>query len=199
MGRIVGTTLCAVGAAFIMTAPSNAQTLERCSTVEKGSLVWFHKVEVRASVPLNQAASVDMDTFISLTNDNNLGPINVQLYFVNGDDPVYDPVTGALLEPGWNWQDAGIIMTKDQPAWWSACTGRPGPQGAGSGPVQPWNTLDPDGRLDPITGQYYLRGFIVGWVVDENGEETSMETHESGSDTIQIRRTGPGVGRGFRE
>ena len=181
MGRaaIVGTTLCAVGASVLMSAPASAQTLERASTVEKGSLIYFHKVEVI----WNEAGEVVQDTFISITNDRNLGPINVQMYFINGDDPVYDD-NGVQVEPGWNWTDQAITMTKDQPAWWSAWTGRPGPAGAGSGAVAPWWSLDPDGRPCPDNPDLRcVRGFIVGWVVDDNGEEIRWN-HLKGEGTI---------------
>jgi hypothetical protein len=71
-------------------------------------------------------------------------------------------------QPGWNWQDGSIVLTPDQPTYWSAATGLP----AG---VAPFTELDPGpfpGRpaLDGTTDRV-LRGFVLAWAVDDSGAE----------------------------
>ncbi|MCB9849198.1 MAG: hypothetical protein H6817_00665 [Phycisphaerales bacterium] len=71
-------------------------------------------------------------------------------------------------EPGWNSVDVAITLTGNQPTYWSAATGSPAS-------VAPFPILDPgpppgrpsmDGRDERV-----LRGFIVAWAVNANGEE----------------------------
>ena len=70
--------------------------------------------------------------------------------------------------PGWNWFDVAVTLTPDEPTYWSASTGQP----LG---VQPFMALDAGqlpGRPDPEgTGQRVLRGYIVAWAVNSEGEE----------------------------
>jgi hypothetical protein len=143
---------------------------------EKGSLLVYSKVEVRWDAQGN----VLQDTFIDLSNDYP-EDVRVLMYFINGDGPLdkCDKVasTGTTApkepcsdrrHPGWNWVDNEIMLTKNEPTYWSAATGQP--KG-----VSPWSVLDPGppvGRpaLDGTTDRV-LRGYILAWAVDVNGEE----------------------------
>lgn len=55
------------------------------SATEKGSLLYFSKVELRWEGTPPYAPV--QDTFIMLTNDFP-GQVRVQLYFINGDEPI---------------------------------------------------------------------------------------------------------------
>jgi hypothetical protein len=85
-------------------------------------------------------------------------------------------------EPGWNWVDNEILLTKNEPAWWSAATGQP--KG-----VSPFTVLDPageglPGRVDPDgTGERVLRGYLVAWAVDGEGREIRWN-HLAGTATV---------------
>ena len=164
---VIGALL--VGLFVALAAPALAQ--DRVSATEKGSLVVFNKVEIR----WDAAGNLIQDTFLDLTNDYP-GSVAVQMYFVNGDpglDAVYD-INGDLVErahPGCNWVDNQIALTANEPCYWSALTGLP--KG-----VSPFTVLDPsddpqmqgrpaqDGSLDRV-----LRGFVLAWAVNANGEE----------------------------
>jgi hypothetical protein len=150
----------------------------------KGSFIVFSKVELRwggaAPFPLLQ------DTFISLTNDVNEA-VRVQLYFVNGDAPlapVFDG-GGALIErghPGWNWMNNQFTLTANQPTYWSAFTGQPAVGG-----LSPFGVLDPGsppGRpANDGSGDRVLRGFILAWAVNAQGQEIRWN-HLAGNATI---------------
>jgi hypothetical protein len=153
---------------------------------DKGSLVTFSKVEIRwgsdaPAFPLRQ------DTFLSLTNDGS-SDVSVLMYFVNGDPPLAPVFDGGgnLVErghPGWNWLDVQAELTANQPSYWSALSGQPGP----SGGVSPFTALDPGtppGRpaLDG-TGDRVLRGFVLAWAVNPDGEEIRWN-HLAGNATI---------------
>ncbi len=56
---------------------------DRVSATEKGSLVFFTKVELR----WDAMGMLVQDTFLSLTNDYP-NDVRVQLYFINGDAPL---------------------------------------------------------------------------------------------------------------
>ena len=58
-------------------------TQDRVSGTEKGSLVFFTKVEIR----WDGTGALTQDTFLSLTNDYPQD-VRVQLYFINGDPPI---------------------------------------------------------------------------------------------------------------
>jgi hypothetical protein len=150
---------------------------DRATTTEKGSLFVFSGVELRWSGggppglpgPLPQ---LTQDLFLSLTND---GPADVRvlMYFVNGDpplDPVFD-AAGNLVErghPGWNWLDNEITLTANQPVYWSLNTGAP----LGLSPFTALDPGAPPGRPAPdASGERVLRGFIIGWAVNADGEE----------------------------
>jgi len=129
---------------------------------EKGSLIIWSKVDIR----WDQSGNLLQDTFITLTNDYQ-ADVKVQLYFINGDEPL--EANGAeRAHPGWNFVDNEITLTANQPTYWSAVSGN-------EFGVSPWTVLDPGtppGR--PATdgsNERMLRGFIVGWAVDNQGRE----------------------------
>ena len=142
----------------------------------KGSFLIWPNVELK----WNAAGQLIQDTFITLSNDY---PeyVNVQLYFVQGDPPLpANPQTGERPHPGWNRVDRGLVLTYNQPAYWSAATGDPLSLGS-------FTVLDagtPPGRPDPEgTGARVLRGFIVAWAVNEAGHEIRWN-HLTGAATI---------------
>ena len=172
---ICGVLALGFSAAMFLSNQAAGQVQDRVSGTEKGSLFILSKVEIRWDLQDN----VRQDTFVQLTNDFP-GDVLVQMYFVNGDPPLAaDPITGERAHPGWNWVDNEITLTANQPTYWSALTGRPGTDppipGPGGGGLSPWQVLDPGtppGRPDPeVPGERMLRGFIVGWAVDADGEE----------------------------
>jgi hypothetical protein len=135
--------------------------VDRVSASEKGSLIIFSKVELRWTA----AGVLYQDTFIDLTNDYP-GDVQVQMYFINGDPPLDEP--GVRFHPGWNAVDVQIDLTGNQPTYWSALTGLP--EG-----TSPFTILDPGfppGRPAPEgTGDRVMRGYIIAWAVDADGEE----------------------------
>jgi hypothetical protein len=153
---------CLLLAAFIA-MPAMAQN--RVNASEKGSLLIWSKVELR----WNAAGAPIQDVFIDLTNDY-IDDVIVQLYFINGDGPL-DATAVERAHPGWNSVDVAIPLTMNEPTYWSAMTG--GPIG-----MQPFTILDPagpgqlPGRPDPEgTGDRVLRGYIIGWAVNDLGQE----------------------------
>lgn len=159
------------GQAIAQTTPPRIST---ACTSTKGSLLVFPAVEVK----WNLRGQVIQDTLLQITNDTS-EEVYLQIYMVNGDEPIPD---GKLKKghPGWNWADCQILLTPDQPTYWSAATGLP----AG---CQPFSVLDdgsPPGRADPEgpAGTRVLRGFVVGWAVDVAGHEISWN-HLGGSAT----------------
>jgi hypothetical protein len=175
MGRksIVSALACGVCATVLLPQAAQAQQ-DRVSATEKGSVFIFSKVEV----VYDTSGNVLQDTFLQLTNDNN-EPVDVQMYFVNGDAPVYGQFC-SIEEPGWNWVDNRISLTANQPTYWSAATGNPA-----QGGLSPWAVLDTEGpgRLDPDSGNYVLRGFIIGWAVDAANKEIQFD-HLAGTATL---------------
>ncbi len=111
--------------------------MDRMAAGEKGSVLIFSNVEIR----WDEDGNLVQDTFLQITNDIN-DDVRVQMFFVNGDPPV----EGDCFEPGWNWVDNEITLTGNQPAFWSAATGRPGPS---LSPVSPFTILDPVSILFP--------------------------------------------------
>lgn len=163
-----------VGPFVVLLASANimapmAQALNgRTGAEQKGSVLVFPLVEVR----WDDKGTLIQDTFLELTNDY-LEDVYVQLYFVNGDPPEDQVVHsgGAVLErahPGWNNLGAQVLLTGNEPVYWSTLTGMP----LG---VAPWALLDPGqppGRPDPLVeGERTIRGFLVAWAVDANGRE----------------------------
>jgi hypothetical protein len=166
---------------------------DRVSSTEKGSLLIFSKVEIR----WDATGSLIQDTFIDISNDYP-EDVRVLMYFVNGDDEldkcdkvdlkdeddpaVCDDGDKARRHPGWNWVDNEIMLTKNQPAYWSAATGLPFG-------VSPFTVLDPGpanapGRPDPEgTGERVLRGMVYAWAINADGEEIRWN-HLKGDATI---------------
>jgi len=135
MGRNTLVSLLAAGAcATMLTTTTASAEQDRVSATEKGSLLVFPKVTVTYDVDL----AVE-DTFISLTNDDNY-PVDVQMYFVNGDCC--------------NFTDVRISLTANQPTYWAASSGQPA-----AGGISPWSIIDCDEGNT-------VRGFIVAWAVD---------------------------------
>ncbi len=172
----MGVTATLAGAAN----PVQAQG-ERVSVSQKGSLLIYSNVELR----WDANGDLVQDTILELTNDITAGT-NVQMYFVNGDEPrdaVFGgnpPVMIAEGEPGWNFTDLQTFITQDQPIYWSAATGQP--LGAA-----PFSILDPSNGNGPgrptADGGRMLRGFVYVWAVNNLGHQVRWN-HLSGSATI---------------
>ncbi len=159
---------------------------DRVSGSEKGSLLVLSRVELR----WDAQGRLVRDTFLGLTNDWP-GEVAIKLFFINGDAPLDEPA--ARLHPGWNWVDTGITLTRNQPTYWSAASGQPGPSGAA---LPPFTVLDPaaggatPGRPDPDgSADRVLRGFVYAWAVDAQEREISWN-HLQGEATIVDYRSG---------
>ncbi len=159
----------------------------RADVSTKGSLVIFPKVEVK----FNAADQMIQDTFIDLAN-HFPADVEVQMYFVNGDQPTAPVVSGNPLtcteraHSGCNWVDVKIRLTANQPTYWSAFTG------LGGVSVTPWPVLDPPvqtfppcpqrpGRPDTDfwnLGGRTVRGYIVAWAVNTVDTPNGTEVHE---------------------
>ncbi len=170
MRRSVLSMVCVCG---LLAATASAAHPNRVSASKKGSLLIMSKVEIK----WDASGRVTQDTFIDLTNDFP-DDVIVQLYFVNGGMPLdavevgNPPVMIERGHPGWNNVDCQFMLTKDQPTYWSALTG----SNSDGGVCQPFTVLDPGspmGRpdLDGAPGDRVLRGYILAWAVDNNGEE----------------------------
>ncbi|MCA9243033.1 MAG: DUF11 domain-containing protein [Phycisphaerales bacterium] len=126
-------------------------------TGQKGSLLVLPKIELKWD--LN--GHMIQDTFVTLTNDYP-APVNVKLFLINGD-PTYC-----------NWVDTVIRLTPDQPSYWSAYTGQPGP-GLPATRIRSFADLNPQREPDNDPhnpGGRKLEGYIVAFAVDaETGEE----------------------------
>jgi len=180
--RFVGMMACGATAALMLAGPASAQQ-DRISGTEKGSLLIFSKVEIR----WDSAGNLLQDTFLQMTNDFP-GAVDVQLYFVNGDPPLpADPNTGERAHPGWNWVDNKVVLTSDQPTYWSALTGQ-GSNGPFDPTFSPFTVLDPGfppGRPDPeAPGERMLRGFIVAWAVNGQTNAQIRWNHLVGNGTL---------------
>ena len=145
----------------------DASTGDRVGASKKGSLLIYSKVEIKWNMVGAQYV-VAQDTFLDLTNDYP-GTVFVMLQFINGDPPleaVYTGDPGTLVERahlGWNSVDCQIMLTQNEPTYWSALTGLPGG-------CQPFTVLDPGnppGRpdLDGPAGSRVLRGYVLAWAV----------------------------------
>ncbi len=132
----------------------------RVSGTQKGSLLVFSDVELR----WDPNGVLTQDTFLAVANDADLGSVNVQAWFINGDIQIEQIVdeSGELIqefEPGWNTADCRFELTKNQPHYWSAARG--------SNKCQPFIVLDEDGpgRIDRsavvAAGPRVLRGYVV--------------------------------------
>jgi len=163
MGRKVVVGMTGV-VAFLMPTVVLAQTQDRVSATEKGSLLIYPAVEVRT-----QGSTIDQDTFISITNDSPTA-VSVQMYFVQGDT--------------WQALDNQIELTGNQPAYWSVATG------LGTVNVSPWSALgyfvDADHSCDggaADANEYMGRGAIYAWAVDALTNLEITHNHLSGAAT----------------
>jgi hypothetical protein len=138
---------------------------ERVSLSEKGSVLVYPKVEMRWDANEN----LYVDTFISLTNDYE-APVELLLYFVREECTHVDVHTD---------------LTRNQPAYWAASTGLPGPDGA---VLPPFGTLG-NAILDAATGEFYLRGYLLVIAVNAQGEQIRWN-HLLGEATITNYRDG---------
>ena len=83
-------------------------------------------------------------TVQALSQDSGVGPfagnLPASLVWLASGLALESPLPPERPHPGWNWVDVGIMLTKNQPAYWSALTGQPGPGGAA---VSRFTILDP--------------------------------------------------------
>lgn len=173
----IGLLFRATCAVLVLATPAMAQQ-DRVSATEKGSLLIFSKVELRWTPTAGGQFDLQQDTFLDLANDFP-GLVFVKMYFVNGDPPLEAVPGGERAHPGWNWVDNTIILTPNQPTYWSALSGEP----AG---VSPFTALDPGfppGRPDPESMDRVLRGYVLAWAVLPTGEEIRWN-HLKGDATI---------------
>ena len=132
------------------------RTLGLCSTTKKGSFLVFTKVEIK----WDDAGNLIQDTFIDLTNDYPY-PVKVQMYFVR--------LCGEYV-------DNEILLTGNEPAYWSVATGAP--KG-----VSPFGVLGPP-FPDPSGTGTYLPGYVLAWAVDEQTNEPIRWNHLKGDALI---------------
>jgi hypothetical protein len=171
-----------LGLGFALASTTFAQSPYRNSTVKKGSLLIFSKVELR----WDAAGKLTQDTILTLVNDFTRD-VDVKLYFVNGDAPteaIYaDDLQTILVERahnGWNQVDCGIELTENESTYLSMANG--------GGGCQRFTILDPGtppGRpnLEPDGGRV-LRGFVIAFAVDENQAEISFNHLTGHADLI---------------
>lgn len=184
----------AISSAGGSAAPFDANTVgfgtaanNLASISKKGSLIYWPKIELK----WDTNGQLIQDTFVTLLNDN-IGAVRVKLYQVNGDAPLPPVINGGVVveraHPGWNNSDIELVLTADESNYWSAATGQP--KG-----VSPFWVLDPGnpaGRpdTDPSNpGGRVLRGFLVGWAIDEETREIRWN-HLRGAATVVNFRDG---------
>jgi len=155
-------------------------TIEKPRRMEmsrKGSVLIFPKIELR----WDRDGRLTQDTFVGLTNDFP-DDVLVQLYFFSGDPHVPAGWKSDDREhPGHIWMDNQIMLTANEPAYWSCLTGMP----KGVSPFVALDPGDPPGRPDPTgpLGSRMLRGYAVAWAVNSSGEEIRWN-HLTGDVTI---------------
>jgi hypothetical protein len=133
--------------------PNPCITRGGCS--DKGSLLFWSKVELRWD---SVSGVLRQDTFVTLNNDFG-SPVRVKMFFVNGD-------TCAFL-------NVALLLTANEPIYWKASTGMPQT-------VPPFTALGPG---EVVGNERVLRGYIVGWAVNNLNEEIRWN-HLSGGATI---------------
>ncbi|MCP4590027.1 MAG: hypothetical protein GY842_04735, partial [bacterium] len=161
---VLATLACAV-----LMAPAAVFAADRVSASEKGSILIYPKIELR----WDSTGNLIQDTFIDLTNDHQ-DLVEMKGYYVNGDGPL-DADPGATpperAHKGWNSKGFSFDLTGNQPSYWSAATGQPGPDQA----VAKFTSLDPgspNGRPDPDgSSDRVLRGYLIVWATTDTGEE----------------------------
>lgn len=184
MMRKTGIMVLAMASASVM-AFGQAPEGNRASVSKKGSLLVFPNVEVRWN-----AGRVVQDTFLSITNDFN-ADVDIHFLFVNGDDPVKaitvnnPPVVVERAHAGWTKQDWAAEWTANESNYFSIMTGNPkgAPPfvGLDNGPEGP-GRLDPEGSQDRV-----LRGFVVAWAVDRDGNQISWNHLEGIATVVNYR------------
>lgn len=135
----------------------------QCAT--KGSVLVWSKIDVR----WDTANNVVKDTILTFSNDHP-NAVELQFYFVNGDDP--------------QWGSCGprITLTGGQPYRYRASDGdQTGPLAGGIGSLPSWDECF-DRVPDPEGGGTMLRGFIYAWAVEACNE--IAWDHLSGTATI---------------
>lgn len=116
------------------------------SASAKGSLLIFPHVEIRWDVN----GDLYTDTFINLTNEYEQP---VELFFLYVRENCTDI-------------DVHTNLTRNQPAYWSAASGHPGPD---NDAMPPFGTIG-DALVDS-NGEHYLRGYVVVFAVNTAGEQ----------------------------
>ncbi len=122
--------------------------------------------------------------------------VEVRVGFEGVQDPFTTPVLcdltisplGAIgrAHPGCNWVDNVIELTGNEPTYWSAATGQP----KGVSPFPALDPGDPPGRPDPEgSWERVLRGFVVAWAVNADGEQIRWN-HLKGDAVVVNYRTG---------
>jgi hypothetical protein len=170
-----------MGLGFVLAGSAFGQN--RISTVEKGSLLIFSKIELK----WDASGKLTQDTILTLVNDFTRD-VHVKLYFVNGDmptDAVYaDALQTILVERahnGWNQVDCNIELTENESTYLV--------MSSGVGGCQRFTILDPgtpSGRPNyEADGGRVLRGFVVAFAVDENQAEISYNHLSGHADLIQ--------------
>lgn len=179
---VLSMALCGLGAALLLPGTVQAQQ-DRVSVSEKGSLVIWPKVELR----WDSNGQLIQNTILSLTNDRN-APVQFQAYYVQGD-PYLEEVDGVdggvadCIHLGWNKLDVAFQLTANQAIAWSLVNGQVfgGPQIAN---FRSLDNCNPPGRPDPEnTNDRVLRGYVIGWAVNLDGEEIH-HNHLKGEATI---------------
>lgn len=132
---------------------------DRASTSQKGSLLIFPKVEAHRT---KASKAITLDTFIQISNDFNQD-VHVLTFFVSEDcERLY----------------TDIDLTKNQPRYWSAATGK----GAGGvGVVSPLFSV-PGGPKIQGTDEV-VRGYLVVFAADPNNAQIRWN-HLTGLATI---------------
>jgi hypothetical protein len=167
----------------IVAAAGQAFADNRASTSKKGSLLIYPDVELR----WNSSGKLIQDTFITIINDYT-APVQVEWFLCNGDvplDAVYagDPPTQIeRAHFGWFCVDHVSTLTHDDPEYFSVATGQP----LG---LQPFSTTDqgsPNGRpdTDGLTTDRVLRGHVLVFAVNADGEEISWNHLSGGAELV---------------
>lgn len=117
----------------------------RTSATEKGSILVWPKIEVR----WDQDGNLIQDTFVTINNDYQ-DDVRVHLFFVS------DTCTN---------RDNELVLTENDPAYWSVATGLP----LGCSPFTVVATPYLEDPNDPDS-DYILRGYVVGFAVNATDE-----------------------------
>lgn len=154
----------------------------------KGSLIVYPKVEIRwtdndGNGLYSPAAGDELvqDTFIALSNDSDLGGVNVIIFAVNGNARKC------------NSQPHTALLTREHPVRWSALTGQPGiGQAQGRTPIVPFLTLDPEGipAQDPRDPAGRLaHGYYLVWATNAAGQEVHWNNLSGNATLVNYRES----------